>query len=294
MKKLLFISSLFVSGLLSAQTPVYPLNEDFDAVLTTGSPAIGALPTGWTTTGGFNVYGVENLSPHGYSVPNACSVEMNSSNTQDTLYTPVIGPITANTKVSLSYRFVNKAGYPATGTTLGAGDKVVIDANIGGSWQPAVATIDNTTNPAPLSTYITYTYTNAAFATLAGFGGSFANIQLRIDVARANGDWYLDIDNFIVADDITGIATNVANAPSLSVYPNPSKGNFTISLKNYKPNNPVEVNITNLIGQKVKTITTEGAVNSQIYVNTTGLEKGMYIVEVKSGSEVAKTKIQID
>ena len=289
MKKLLFISSLFVSGLLSAQTPVYPLNEDFDAVSTIGSPATGALPTGWSSTSGFKVYGVENLQPHGYSVPNACSSEMSALHAQDTLLTPLIGPITANTKVSLSYRFVNKAGYPATGTTLGAGDKVTIDANIGGNWSNAVATIDNTTNPSPLSTYTTYTYTNIAFSFLAG-----QNIQLRIDVARANGDWYLDIDNFIVADNITGIATNIANAPSLSVYPNPSKGNFTVSLKNYQANNQIEVNVYNFIGQKVKTISAEGAVNSQINISTLGLEKGMYIVEVKSGSEVAKTKIQID
>jgi hypothetical protein len=219
---------------------------------------------------------------------------MSGTHSQDTLYTPVIGPITANTKISLSYRFVNKAGYPATGTTLGAGDKVIIDANVAGSWQPAVATIDNTTNPTPLNTYVTYTYTSTNFATLAGLGGTFANIQLRIDVSRANGDWYLDIDNFIVADNITGIETNAVNVASLSVYPNPSKGNFTVSLKNYQANNPIEVNVYNFIGQKVKTISAEGAVNSQININTLGLEKGMYVIEVKSGSEVAKTKIQID
>ncbi len=287
MKKLLFISSLFISGLLSAQ--VYPLNESFEGVSTTGSPATGALPSGWTTTSGFKVYGLENFQPHGYSIPNACSTEMSASHAQDTLLTPLIGPITANTKVSLSYRFVNKAGYPSTGTTLAAGDKVTIDANIGGTWQNAVATIDNTTNPSPLSTYTTYTYTNIAFSFLAG-----QNIQLRIDVARANGDWYLDIDNFIVADNITGIEANAVNVASLSVYPNPSKGNIIVSLKNYQANNPIEVNVYNFIGQKVKTISAEGAVNSQININTLGLEKGMYVIEVKSGSEVAKTKIQID
>ena len=290
MKKLLFISSLFVSGLLSAQ--VYPLNESFDAVPTTGSPATGALPSGWTSTSGFKVYGMENFAPHGYSPSNACSTEMSASHTKDTLYTPVIGPITANTKVSISYRFVDKAGYPSTGTTLGTGDQVTIDANIANTWQNAVTTINATTNPTPLNSYTTYTYTSTNFATLVSLG--FTSIQLRIDVARANGDWYLDIDNFIAADNITGIATNGSVQSSLSVFPNPSKGNFTVSLKNYQPNNAIEINLYNVIGQKVKTVNAEGAVNSQININTAGLEKGMYIVEVKSGSEVAKTKVQID
>jgi hypothetical protein len=268
------------------------LNEDFDNITTSGSPATNTvLPSGWSRTSGFKVYGLENFQPHGYSIPNACSTEMNASHTQDTLYTPMIGPITANTKISLAYRFVNKAGYPANGYQLVAGDQITIEASyIPGSWN-SLLTINNTTNPTPLNTYTTYTYTNALISALAG-----QTIQMRMDIARAAGssDWYLDIDNFIVGDVVTGISTNAANVPSLSVYPNPSKGNFTVSLKNYQANNPVEVTVFNFIGQKVKTVTAEGAVNSQIFVNTSGLEKGMYIIEVKSGSEVAKTKIQID
>jgi len=286
MKKILLLSSLLICGLLKAQ---YPLMENFDAVSTTGTPATGALPTGWTTSGGFMVYGLENFAPHGASPVNACSVEMNSSNTQDTLYTPMIGPITGNTKISIAYRFVNKAGYPANGYALTSGDQITIDAYVAGSWQNAVTTINYTTNPGATNSYTTYTYTNSLFSLLAG-----QSIQLRIDVARAAGDWYLDIDDFQAADVLTGISTNETKTPSLSVFPNPSHGNFSVALKNYQANNQVEVTVYNFLGQKVKTITAEGAVNNQINVNTTGLEKGMYLVEVKSGSEVAKTKIQID
>jgi hypothetical protein len=288
MKKLLLLLSLLVSGLLSAQT--YPLHENFDAVTTSGTPATGNLPTGWTKTSGFAVYGMENLSAsHGDSPLNACTTEMSATHTKDTLYTPMIGPITANTKVGLNYRFVNKAGYPANGYQLTVGDQITVEAYALGSWN-SLLTINSTTNPNALSTYTTYTYTSSLISALAG-----QTIQLRMDIARANGDWYLDIDDFQVADVLgSGIATNAANTPSLSVFPNPSHGGFSLSLKNYQVSNQVEVAVYNLLGQKVKTVVAESAVNNQINVNTVGLEKGMYLVEVKSGSEVAKTKVQID
>ncbi len=291
MKKLLFLSSLFISGLVNAQT--YPLMQNFDAVSTSGSPATGVLPTGWTSTGGFKVYGIENLAPHGDSPNNACSVEMNSTNMQDTLTSPLIGPVNANTKISLAYRFVNKASYPSTGYQLVAGDKITIEANVAGTWT-TVATIDNTTNPTATNAYVLYPYTCTACSYLVIINQT--TIQLRIDVARAAGssDWYLDIDDFQVADVLTGISENAANAPALSVFPNPNNGNFTVLLKNYQASKSVEVSIFNYLGQKVKTVTAEGNSNNQINVNTLGLEKGMYMVEVKSGSEVAKTKIQID
>jgi hypothetical protein len=287
MKKLLLLSSLFISGLLSAQT--YPLVEHFDAVTTTGTPATGPLPTGWTTTSGFKVYGLENFAPHGQSPSNACTTEMSATHTKDTLYTPIIGPIDANTKVSISYRFVNKAGYPSNGYQLTAGDQITIDVYLLGSWQPAVTTINYTTNPTATSSYTTFTYTSSFFASLAG-----QNMQIRMDIARANGDWYLDIDDFQAADVLTGITTNAPSTASLSVFPNPSHGSFSVALKNFQANGQVEVTVYNFLGQKVKTITAEAAVNNQINVNTAGLEKGMYLVEVKSGSEVAKTKVQID
>lgn len=280
--------------MLKAQAPI--INENFDEITTSGSPATGALPSGWTTgaNSAFKVYGIENLHPHGDSPNNACSVEMNSSHTADTLIMPAISPIDANTKMSLAYRFVNKASYPNTGYQLVSGDQISIDAYIGTSWTN-VATINSTTNPTPLNTYTTYTYACSACGSLAGFG--ITSIKIRMDVARATSatsDWYLDIDNVIVGDNIAGIEYNALNPPALLVYPNPNNGNFTVWLKNYQANNPVEVSVYNYLGQKVKTVSAEGAVNNQVNVSSLGLDKGMYLVEVKSGTEVAKSKIQID
>jgi hypothetical protein len=282
MKKLVFMASVLVSGLLNAQT--YLMNENFNEITTSGTPNVGPLPAGWTTTSGFKTY-----AAHGTFGSNACSSEMKNGHTQDTLVTPTITGFTSSTLISIQYRFVNAASYPLTGTTLGTGDQVTIDAYIG-AWQNGLATLNNTTNPAPLTSFTTFTYACGAPC------GLFTSIQLRLDVARAtaNSDWFIDIDNIIVGNSITGIEYNALNPPALLVFPNPSNGNFTVWLKNYQANNPVEVNVYNFLGQKVKTVSAEGAVNNQINVNSLGLEKGMYLVEVKSGSEVAKSKIQIE
>lgn len=293
MKKFLLLVSVLTLSLQNAKAQ-YPLQEGFDGVTTTGSPQTGPLPTNWTTGAGslFMVYGLENLQPHGWSIPNACSVEMSASHTMDTLVTPNIGPITASTKLSLSYRFVDKTNYPNTGTTLGTGDKVTVDAYLGGTWQNAIATIDNITNPTPMNSYTTYTYNCTFCALIVG-----STIQIRMDVQRANGNWYLDVDNFIVADIITGIQYNGSNPPAVAVSPNPSNGNFWIWVKDYqnKGNAPVTVKIFNGMGQLVRTITTSDVQYiNQFNINAEGLARGMYAIEVSCKNEVSKSKIILE
>lgn len=266
-----------VAGLLNAQT--YPFSEDFDAT------TVGMLPSGWTSTGGFMVYG----SPHGWSAPNACSVQMNAGNTQDTLVTPTIGPITANTKLSLAYRFVDAALYPNTGTQLQSGDQITIDVYLAGSWNNAVATIDMTTHPTPLTTFTTYTYNCTLCAFVAG-----QNAQMRLDAARANGDWFLDIDNVIVGDNITGISYVAGKAPSLVVAPNPSHDNFWIWMRDYSGSEPVTVKLYNHVGQLVKTVTPEVQYVNQVNVSTENLARGVYMVEVSSKHGISTTKIVIE
>jgi len=289
MKKILFTASILVSGLLSAQT--YLMNENFNEITTSstyttasGSYSVGPLPASWTTTSGFKTY-----AGHGTYGSNACSSEMDNTHTKDTLVTPTISGVSGSTLISIQYRFVNAALYGSQGTTLGTGDEVVIDAYVGGSWQPGIATLNNTTNPTPLTSFTTFTYACAACAFIS-------SVQLRMDVARAtaNADWFIDIDNVIVGNSITGIEYNALNPPALLVYPNPSNGNFIVWLKDYQATNSVEVNVYNFLGQKVKTVTEQGAVNNKISVNSLGLEKGMYLVEVKSGTEVVNSKIQIE
>jgi hypothetical protein len=288
MKKLLFLSSVLMSSLLFAQTPNIPFSENFDAI------AVGSIPSGWTT----DAFAVM-ANNHGVSGTQAITSEMKSTHTADTLTTPLIGPLTATTVVSLQYRIAeNVTGiYPQQTASLVTGDQILVQVYIPAyaafGWS-TVTTINTTSNP-PLASslsFTTYSYSTSAFPQLSG-----QYVQLRLIVDRgatSTSDYFLDIDNFTVGNAPMGIKSNTLNAPSLSVFPNPSNGNFAVSLKNYQINNQAEVNIYNLLGQKVKTVTSANSANKQINISSLDLEKGMYIIEVKSGSEVANSKIQID
>ncbi len=296
MKKFLLLVSVITLSLQNAQAQ-YPLQEGFDGVTTSGSPQTGPLPSGWTTgtNSQFMVYGLENLQPHGWSIPNACSVEMSASHAFDTLVTPTINPITANTKLSIDYRFVDKTNFPNNGTALGTGDVVKVDAYLGTSWNNAIATIDMSTHPVAMNTFTTYTYVCTVCPTLVGFG--LTSIKIRMDVERANGNWYLDVDNFIVADVITGIQYNGSNPPAVAVSPNPSHGSFWIWVKDYqnKGNAPVTVKMFNGMGQLVKTVTTSDVQYiNQFNIHAEGLARGMYTIEVSCKNEVSKSKIILE
>ena len=289
MKKILLLSSIFLSGLVSAQTANMPYSENFDGT------SVGSIPSGWV---GDKFMVMANN--HGVSGTQAISTEMNASNMADTLTTPLIGPLTATSVVSLQYRIAENVAviYPQQTATLVTGDQIIVQASIPALapnvWS-TVTTLNTTSNPALVSSlsFTTFSYnTSSSSFPLTGYF-----VQLRIIVNRgatSASDYFLDIDNFMVGNAPAGIKTNAANAPSLSIFPNPSNGNFTISLKNYQSSKQVDIAVYNLLGQKVKTLNAEGTVNNSINVNSLGLEKGLYMVEVRSGSEVANSKIQID
>jgi hypothetical protein len=279
MKKLILLSSMLISGLVSAQT--YPYSENFEGMTS------GSAPTGGWTTSGFTIMGTAGV-PHGNSSIHACSVEMKSGHNVDTLITPLIGPLTASSVITLQYRFMQAALYPSSGYSLTPGDSISIDAYIGApfnTWfnhQGSVATSTGAT------TFTTYTFTNSS---ASGF-----SVKIRLDITRTNGDWFLDIDNVSIknAGSTFGVQYNVFNPPALVALPNPSEGNFAVWLKNYQATNTVELKLYNNMGQLVKTIKPDNVINNQFNVNTTDLAKGVYMVEVISGNEVSNTKVIVE
>ncbi len=275
MKKLILTVSILTSALLSAQT--YPYSESFDSMPT------GSAPTGtwYTPANGFQV-----LANHGTANTNGCSSEMKSTHNRDTLITPILGPTTSTTIFNLNYRIVDASLYPAIGTTLGTGDTITIDAYAFGMWNNGVGQIFASSHTTA-NTFTSYTYT-------PGIGGITA--KLRIDVARSNGDWWIDIDDVYAKDagSTFGISYNASNPPALLALPNPSNGSFVVWIKNYTGKGEVNLKLYNHMGQLVKTITQGNILNNQFNVNTTDLAKGVYMVEVISGNEVSKTKVIVE
>jgi len=92
--------------------------------------------------------------------------------------------------------------------------------------------------------------------------------------------------------EITGI--HEMSDGEISVYPNPSNGNFTVEFVNTNTLGEVSIDVTNAIGQKVFSEDLSGELNSEkkeIHLNH--VAAGIYFVEIKSGNDFIRKKIFI-
>jgi Ni,Fe-hydrogenase III large subunit len=83
----------------------------------------------------------------------------------------------------------------------------------------------------------------------------------------------------------TGVHVNDVNA-SLSVYPNPSKGIFTIEAKN-KANGAMQAEVFNHLGERVYS----AMLNESGRIDLSDKPEGVYFVQVKSAAGVLTKKI---
>lgn len=72
------------------------------------------------------------------------------------------------------------------------------------------------------------------------------------------------------------------------IYPNPSNGNFTIELG--QVNGPVDVTLYDLSGRVVYATKENAAL---IHVNYNQLTNGMYVVEIKEGNNISRSRITV-
>ncbi len=83
----------------------------------------------------------------------------------------------------------------------------------------------------------------------------------------------------------TGIYSNIKN---VNVYPNPSSDYFMVQTEN---NGDAEMNIYTLTGQKVESYTISNLAQERI--NVSQFSKGIYLIEIKQGSEIFRSKLQV-
>ena len=131
-------------------------------------------------------------TPHGTDGSNGLYRNLYSSVPSCNAITPPIGPMITNAQLKFDYRFVNWSSYPANATPLGAGDNLQIQVSTdAGASYTTVYTIDQ-------SNHVTSTsFANVSVSLAAYTTGS---IMIRFLGTRANGDYYLDIDNVIVQE----------------------------------------------------------------------------------------------
>ncbi|MES2617691.1 MAG: T9SS type A sorting domain-containing protein [Bacteroidota bacterium] len=90
------------------------------------------------------------------------------------------------------------------------------------------------------------------------------------------------------------VSVNGVNADAkVSVYPNPASNNVNINLGVVDFNAPVKVSIIDVSGREVATENFNASFEN-ISMNTSSLEKGIYIVKVMNGSIESTTKLVVE
>ena len=116
---------------------------------------------------------------------------------------------------------------------------------------------------------------------------SYANTQVRIGIRYVSADRYMFmVDDFKVTS--ASLSVNEALAGKFSAYPNPSNG--IINLTNAESIRVSNVQITDLNGRVVKTVSYSDA-PSAVEINISDLSSGMYMMNITSDEGVAVKKI---
>ena len=109
-----------------------------------------------------------------------------------------------------------------------------------------------------------------------------------IFIVKTRGD--NDDEDVIITKKTASEHTNNLN---MNVYPNPNKGSFTIDL-DLQSEKEAKVNVVDADGNEVYNKEVKGAKSHKLEVKLKNSKKGMFIVTVRQGDTVMKSKIMID
>jgi len=89
---------------------------------------------------------------------------------------------------------------------------------------------------------------------------------------------------------ITGGVDKLSKLSGVKVYPNPNKGNFTVTVED--PKSDISIAVYNLLGDVVKTIETNSL--KSVYQIDLNVANGVYLVKVTNGGLVATQKVTVN
>ncbi|UYZ61708.1 T9SS-dependent choice-of-anchor J family protein [Hymenobacter weizhouensis] len=207
------------------------------------------------------------------SGPNALLYEYSTvagANADDWYFTAPLS-LKANMRYQLSFRYRTFSTLPerlevkyGTGTTAAAQTNLL--------WQN-----DNITTQAYTSANATSTPAVALMAPTAD--GTY---YVGFHVYSLADQFLLALDNVeITAAAVTG--TSQALMRAVNFYPNPTAGQLTVDVRGASARGGLQVEVTNLLGQRVHTATVRD--NAENTLNLSHLAGGMYTVKVLAGNE---------
>jgi hypothetical protein len=100
------------------------------------------------------------------------------------------------------------------------------------------------------------------------------------------------IDTFTRTGGITSIRSNTNKEGKLSIYPNPSNGNFRINFES-KGDFPIHINLIDLNGRIIKSIEDEHQNQTSIDISESQLSNGLYQISIQTDKDIWQQKVMI-
>jgi len=140
--------------------------------------------------------------------------------------------------------------------------------------------------PEDLGVFLVDNYLNTQTELTDTFVYDFT-VDQNIPESIAENRFKLKVDNTTL-----GTNENVFGS-DFSLYPNPSKGQFTIKTTGLTGND-LELKIYNVLGQQVFSQTQTIENNGEVNVHASGLSSGLYMIELQKDEQVFSTKLIIE
>ena len=268
----------------ACQPPVisaFPYAENFDSVLP------GAIPCGIIVSDDnadnktWTVVGNDGAGRFPASAPNQIRYEYSATNAaNDWFYTNPLALKAGTTYlVSFKYRGTQPTSTEKLEVKYGTAATAASQTNL--LWKnEAITNAD----------YVTATGGTAAGQVLPIKPTADGNYFVGFHVYSAANQFNLYIDDVTVTTAVVN-STSSALARAINLYPNPTAGNLTVDVRGISAKGGLQVEVTNMLGQRVHTETVRSNGTTQVDLST--LANGMYTVKVRNGNEYMVSKIAI-
>jgi hypothetical protein len=258
LKKILPLLLVCISATAFAQ---YPFRDGFSGV-----PS-GQVPPGYV--GDIPVRGY-----HGLDDEKGLASWLKSSNQQDSIITPKVGPVNAKSYLLFFYRWVSDNIYPSEPKLPVKGDELEVFVSTDSINFTSLYLIDSAVHKPNLNFKVVQKY-------LTDYDGNYVYIKFRC--SRGSGSYYMDIDSVQVAGTPLGIQES--QMKELKAYPNPAQN--VINIEQDKVGGAYM--LTDLTGKVIeaqKTIATNT-------IDVSGIANGNYILLLRTAGYTERKQIVI-
>ncbi len=172
--------------------------------------------------------------------------------------------------------------------------EIYVSEDCGATWTSVFSAAGSALETGPANNQATFYPTGQQWATnnvdLSAYNGTTGELTFKFEITGSGQGNCLYLDNIMLTGQ-TSSTEEVSFDGDVKIYPNPSNGNTFVNV-NLNDDAQVNISIIDLAGKTVATSIANG--NGTHELPTAGLSKGVYMVNMVSGSQVQREKLVIE